>query len=420
MRMHEQFCLPAIAQAGHPSYLALALQLTRWILEGRRPEVPEPERLPGGGDGGLLGLAAYLDLMQRCWAQDPAERPAFSDIVSELRQASQLASWPARVLVHGATQCYLLNCKSLAMQEAVCGRQVHRQRGWEHQRAGQQQQGRRACAAAGRQPGFQLVAQNGTTAAACPGAASGAKRIQQRKRLATATCSASIAVCSATPNLYRPCLSMRLNLGRIKTFNFVSQTLLFLQVACACGTHLSELQHASYFWQLSRQAFIHACCTLLSRRMRLVLCVSVLRPHPSHESPPNAPPDCRTACVCRLATVSCPALELSLLTHAVLPLLCCSVPARPCFWPRASSLPGQSDPLWRLVRRQLAPGQAHRRAAVVCCNIHVAGIDGVLQRCTQRRGCVARRASQGAWGASRQWPHARRHLNSAKPATLAG
>ena len=28
---------------------------------------------------------AYLALMQRCWAQDPADRPAFAEIIGELR-----------------------------------------------------------------------------------------------------------------------------------------------------------------------------------------------------------------------------------------------------------------------------------------------------------------------------------------------
>jgi hypothetical protein len=29
--------------------------------------------------------AAYLALIRRCWAQEPAERPNFADIIMELR-----------------------------------------------------------------------------------------------------------------------------------------------------------------------------------------------------------------------------------------------------------------------------------------------------------------------------------------------
>lgn len=35
-----------------------------------------------------VGLEGYIELMQRCWAQNPEERPKFQEIIQELRCAS--------------------------------------------------------------------------------------------------------------------------------------------------------------------------------------------------------------------------------------------------------------------------------------------------------------------------------------------
>ena len=59
------------------------MQLCCAVAEGRRPEVPPPGKLPGGG--GHEGLGGYLDLMAACWDQDPAARPDFNHIAAALR-----------------------------------------------------------------------------------------------------------------------------------------------------------------------------------------------------------------------------------------------------------------------------------------------------------------------------------------------
>ena len=60
-------------------------QLVNHVLAGGRLEVPPREVLPGPDTAAFARLDAYLSLMQRCWAQDPSERPAFQQIVTELR-----------------------------------------------------------------------------------------------------------------------------------------------------------------------------------------------------------------------------------------------------------------------------------------------------------------------------------------------
>ena len=48
--------------------------------------VPDPSRLPGGHDNEVFqGLPAYVALIYKCWAQEPATRPSFADIIPELR-----------------------------------------------------------------------------------------------------------------------------------------------------------------------------------------------------------------------------------------------------------------------------------------------------------------------------------------------
>ena len=50
--------------------------------EGARPPVPPAERVPGGSFSGLPG---YVALMQRCWAQQPEDRPpSFKEVVKSL------------------------------------------------------------------------------------------------------------------------------------------------------------------------------------------------------------------------------------------------------------------------------------------------------------------------------------------------
>lgn len=56
------------------------------IQGGRRPAVPPAAQLPGLGPGAMPpGLGRYVALMERCWAQQPQNRPSFEDIMAEMR-----------------------------------------------------------------------------------------------------------------------------------------------------------------------------------------------------------------------------------------------------------------------------------------------------------------------------------------------
>lgn len=61
------------------------VQLVRFVAEGGRLEFPEPSKLPGPGSGEFEGLQDYIALVNRCWAQDPKDRPSFQQIVDDLR-----------------------------------------------------------------------------------------------------------------------------------------------------------------------------------------------------------------------------------------------------------------------------------------------------------------------------------------------
>ncbi len=57
-------------------------QVMRLVLNGGRPAIPGPEEVQGGG---FAGLGDYVALMQRCWAQEPQDRPGFGEVVRCLR-----------------------------------------------------------------------------------------------------------------------------------------------------------------------------------------------------------------------------------------------------------------------------------------------------------------------------------------------
>ena len=63
---------------------AHALQIVGTVVGGGRLPVPPPEELPGDG-GAFSRLPEYLDLMSRCWAQDPGQRPLFPEVIADLR-----------------------------------------------------------------------------------------------------------------------------------------------------------------------------------------------------------------------------------------------------------------------------------------------------------------------------------------------
>lgn len=74
--------------------------LVKFVSNGGRPEIPPLEALPGQDTASFQGLGAYIDLIQRCWAQDPAERPSFPDIVADLR-------WGHNSFIHSFIHDYL-------------------------------------------------------------------------------------------------------------------------------------------------------------------------------------------------------------------------------------------------------------------------------------------------------------------------
>ena len=85
--MPLQACPGAVLPGLTPLLLHTApapLQKRRWVLEGRRPEVPPPGELPGPDPAPPAELAQYCGLMRDCWAQEPQERPAFAAVVERL------------------------------------------------------------------------------------------------------------------------------------------------------------------------------------------------------------------------------------------------------------------------------------------------------------------------------------------------
>ena len=56
------------------------------VTSGARLAVPDSNTLPGPESGSWPKLNEYVALMQLCWAQEPAERPNFEQIMGELRR----------------------------------------------------------------------------------------------------------------------------------------------------------------------------------------------------------------------------------------------------------------------------------------------------------------------------------------------
>lgn len=65
-------------------------QVVTIVMDGGRLEVPAAEALPGGG-GSFEGLDAYVALIRKCWAQNPLDRPTFSEVIAQLRDLLSLA-----------------------------------------------------------------------------------------------------------------------------------------------------------------------------------------------------------------------------------------------------------------------------------------------------------------------------------------
>ncbi|KAL4521658.1 hypothetical protein Ndes2526A_g01846 [Nannochloris sp. 'desiccata'] len=56
------------------------------VTAGNRLTVPDANTLPGPESGSWPKLGEYVALMERCWAQEPADRPNFEQVMAELRR----------------------------------------------------------------------------------------------------------------------------------------------------------------------------------------------------------------------------------------------------------------------------------------------------------------------------------------------
>lgn len=56
------------------------------VNSGQRLAIPTVGELPGPDSGSWPQLGKYIELMNRCWAQEPGERPSFQGIMEALRE----------------------------------------------------------------------------------------------------------------------------------------------------------------------------------------------------------------------------------------------------------------------------------------------------------------------------------------------
>ena len=74
------------------------------VDQQQRPDVPQDlTSLPGSS---LRCPEAYVELMQQCWATDPAERPSFERVISHLRCEAALLSVFGAVVMSFYTHGY--------------------------------------------------------------------------------------------------------------------------------------------------------------------------------------------------------------------------------------------------------------------------------------------------------------------------
>lgn len=79
-------------------------QLVGFVTHGGRPPIPALEQLPLQTPD-AASYQAYVSLMQRCWAQDPAARPDFSAVVAELKWVPQACRERSRVRLGSVRLC---------------------------------------------------------------------------------------------------------------------------------------------------------------------------------------------------------------------------------------------------------------------------------------------------------------------------
>ena len=56
------------------------------VGKGQRPRIPQSSMLPGPEGGNWPHLETYVELLQRCWAQNAEERPTFVEILGKFRE----------------------------------------------------------------------------------------------------------------------------------------------------------------------------------------------------------------------------------------------------------------------------------------------------------------------------------------------
>ena len=60
-------------------------QVVTVVSEGGRLELPPRSRIPGPDTQSWDGLPAFYGIIESCWAQNPADRPTFGQVIARLR-----------------------------------------------------------------------------------------------------------------------------------------------------------------------------------------------------------------------------------------------------------------------------------------------------------------------------------------------
>lgn len=80
-------------------------QLVTHVTGGGRLDIPPRHQLPGADTAAFAALDGYVALLQRCWAQAPADRPGFEAIIPQLR-------WVVSAQPQACMQCIRGACRA--------------------------------------------------------------------------------------------------------------------------------------------------------------------------------------------------------------------------------------------------------------------------------------------------------------------